>query len=190
MMIWRLARGICSVTAATTGLLLAYGITFAMEGMTNRIRTSSVHEFATTTLWMVPWTLLFCAGLEDFVIATRRAWLFWVGLAPAIAFLFYFERYTTASLLTESLMPMFSIFLGLLPHAFRQISIVFSLLPLLAGIAGLVALYYTLPSFLTFSFATRAIGVVIVVFEIASLCTCLLSVALLPRRNAQPVSGT
>ena len=35
-------KGVCSVAAATTGLLLIYGIVYAMEGMTTRIPTASL----------------------------------------------------------------------------------------------------------------------------------------------------
>lgn len=52
-MMWRLLRGICSVTAAVTGLLLAYGFIYAMEGVTTRIPTSPLRELGTTSLWMV-----------------------------------------------------------------------------------------------------------------------------------------
>jgi peptidoglycan/LPS O-acetylase OafA/YrhL len=82
-------RGISRVTAAVTALLLIYGISYAMEAMTTRLPDTSLHEFAIGTLWMFPWMLLFCSGLEDLGKATRRAWVFWAGLAVGIALLCY-----------------------------------------------------------------------------------------------------
>jgi len=85
-MIWRLLRGVCSVTAAMTGLLLVYGFVFAMEGMTTRVPMTALHELVTVTLWMLPWMMLYCSGLEDLVTVTRRATVFWLGIAPVLAF--------------------------------------------------------------------------------------------------------
>jgi hypothetical protein len=189
-MIWRLVRGFCNVTAVTTGVLLSYGLTYAMEGMTTRIRTTSVLELATTTVLMLPWTLLYCAGLDDFVTVTRHSSIFWLGLAPALAFLYYFERHTTDSLLTKSAMPLLAIVGGLLPYVVRRMTFIFAVLPFLAGIAGIVTLYYTFPSLLTFSFATKTIGFLIVLFEAASLISCVLSTAFVRRRHAEIVRAT
>jgi len=60
-----LLRGISGVTAALTGLLLVYGVIYAMEGMTTRIPSSPSHELGITTLIMLPWMLLFSSGVED-----------------------------------------------------------------------------------------------------------------------------
>jgi hypothetical protein len=72
----RILRAITSAVAAATGLLLAYGITYAMEGMTTRVPVSQLHELGISTLWMVPWTILFCFGLawiiHDFAGKKRK----------------------------------------------------------------------------------------------------------------------
>jgi len=188
-MIWRLLRGVFSVTAVATGLLLAYGVTYAVEGMTARIPKTSINELATVTVWMLPWMLLYCSGLEDFVTVTQQASLFWLGLAPALAFLYHFERYTSDGLLTKTAMPVLVIVGGLLPHVFRRLIFVFAVLPFVAGIAALVVLYYTFPSLLTFSFATRTTGFLIVLFEAACLGSCALSAAFLRRRHAEIASA-
>jgi hypothetical protein len=54
----RILRAITSVVAAATGLLLAYGLIYAMEGMTTRVPVSQLHELGISTLWMVPWTII------------------------------------------------------------------------------------------------------------------------------------
>jgi hypothetical protein len=178
-MIWRLLRGVFSVMAVAAGLLLAYGIAYAMEGMTTRIPKTSINELATTTIWMLPWMFLYCSGLEDFVTVTGQAFVFWLGLAPALAFLYYFERHMSSGLLTKTAMPLLAIVGGVLPHVFRRLIFVFAILPFVAGIAALVVLYYTFPSLLRFSFATRTIGFLIVLFEAACLGSCALSAAFL-----------
>jgi len=184
-MIWRLLRGVFSVTAATTGLLLVYGVVYAMEGMTTRIPTASLHELTTTTLWMLPWILLYCSGLEDFVTVTRRAWLFWLGLSPALAFLYFYEHHTGSSVLTKIAMPVLVTAGGLLPHVVRRIRFVFSVLPVVVGIAGLVVVYFTVGTFAssTSSFTTKGIGFVFAAFGIASVFTGLLSLASLRQRH-------
>jgi hypothetical protein len=68
----RVLRAIASVVAAATGLILSYGVVYSMEGMTTRVPTSPLHEFGISTLWMLPLTILFCFGLEDFGAVTRR----------------------------------------------------------------------------------------------------------------------
>ena len=186
-MIWRLLRGVFSVTATTTGLLLVYGIVYALEGMTTRIPITSPRELATTTLWMLPWMLLYCSGLEDFATVTRQASIFWLGLAPALAFLYFYERHTGSSVLTKVAMPLLATVGGLLPHVVRRIKFVFTLISLAAGIAGLVVLYFTVDTLVssTSSFATKGIGLVFVAFGTASVATGVLSVASLSRRHTE-----
>jgi hypothetical protein len=65
-------RGTARVLAALTGLLLVYGITYALEGITTRIPTAAARELAIGVLWTVPWSLLFCSGLQDVTIVTGK----------------------------------------------------------------------------------------------------------------------
>jgi hypothetical protein len=186
-MVWRILRGVSSVTAATTGLLLVYGVVYAMEGMTTRIPTSSLRELATTTLWMLPWILLYCSGLEDFVTVTRQASVFWLGLAPVLAFLYFYEGLTGSSSLTKVAMPLLAAVGGLLPHIAQRIRFVFTVLSLVAGIAGFVILCYTIGTLVsaTTSFSTKGIAFVFIVFGTTSLTTGVLSIALLRRRRIE-----
>ena len=98
-------RGSARILAAATGLLLVYGITFALEGMTTRIPTTATWEQATGTLWTAPWLLLFCSGLQDVTIVTGKQWVLWVGGFAALVFLYYFDHYASLSLATKAAMP-------------------------------------------------------------------------------------
>jgi hypothetical protein len=186
-MIWRLLRGVFSITAATTGLLLVYALVYAMEGMTTRIPMSSLRELAITTLWMLPWMLLYCSGLEDFATVTRQASVFWVGLALGLAFLYFYERQTSSSVLTQFAIPLLVTAGGLLPHVARRMRFVFTVFSLVAGIAGLFVLYLAIATLVspTSSFSTKEVGLVIITFGAASLATGILSVASLRRRHAE-----
>src|ERR1700746_1276457 len=92
--------------AGITGLVLVYGVVYAMEGMTTRIQMSTIRELATSTLWMLPWALLFCSGFHDFSIAAKHSWVFWSGAALLMSFVYYYERNTTSSGVTKVLMPL------------------------------------------------------------------------------------
>jgi hypothetical protein len=175
-------RGTSKVTAALTGLLLVYGIVYAMEGMTTRLPMNRLHELVITTLWMLPWTLLFCSGFEDLGKVTRQAWVLWVGMTLVLALLYYFERNTTSAVLTKAAMPLLATVGGLLPHAIPRIRFIFTVCCLAAGIAGIVVLSFALSTFFSpsHSFATQGIAFVIFVFGTASLTTGVLSVASLP----------
>jgi hypothetical protein len=69
-------RGVSRIAASAAGLWLIYGGTYPTEDMTTRIPTNPLHELWVTTLWMVPWMLLFCSGVEDFEKIAGRAWIF------------------------------------------------------------------------------------------------------------------
>jgi hypothetical protein len=171
-----------------TGLLLVYGVTYAMEGMTTRISMAPLHELMITTLWMLPWMWLYCSGVEDFETVTRQAWVFWVGASLALGFLYYLERNTSSSILTKAAMPLLATAVGLLPHVVRRIRFVFTVLSLVAGIAGLVVFYFVLALLLSpsaSSFATKGTGFVVVAFGTASLAAGVLSVASLWRPMAK-----
>jgi hypothetical protein len=71
-----LLRGISRVTAAATALLLMYGITYAMEGMTTRLPETPLHEVVFRVLYMLPWMLLFRSGLEDIERIIHNTWVF------------------------------------------------------------------------------------------------------------------
>jgi hypothetical protein len=178
-MILSALRGLSRVTAAVTGLLLVYGSIYALEGITTRILTTSLHELAIATLWTLPWMLLFCSGLEDIGTVTRQSWIFWVGVALGFAFLYYFERNTTSTLLTKVAMPLLATAGGLLPHIIRRIRLLFTFCSLVAGIAGLVVLSLVSNTLLSSasSFASEGIAIIMVAFGTASLAAGALSVA-------------
>ena len=177
-------RGIASITAAATGFLLVYGVVYAMEGMTTRIPMNPLRELGMTTLWTLPLTVLFCSGLNDFCTVTKQSWVFWLGLIPVLALLYYLERNTSSSILTKTAMPLLATAAGLMPHIFRRIRFVFTVFCLAAGIPGLAVFYFALTSYLSgSSFATKSIGFVVLAFGTASLVTGVLSVGFLRQRR-------
>jgi branched-subunit amino acid ABC-type transport system permease component len=166
------------MTAAIAGLILVYGATYALEGMTVRLPMSSVRELAIISLWAAPWMLLFCSGAEDIEVVARRQIVFWIGVIAALAFLYYFDQYTSMSLLTKAAMPPLAIAAGLAPHFIKQIQFLFSLSSLMAGAAGAYILYYLGNTIFspTMHFASKFIGFVIVIFGLASSITGLLAI--------------
>jgi hypothetical protein len=159
-------RGTARILASMTGLLLVYGITFALEGLTTRVPTSAVWELATGSLWTALWLLLFFSGLQDLVNVTHKQWVLWLGVVAALVFLYYFDRYTSLSLLTKAAMPPIATGLGLVPHFIKRMGFVFSLSSLAVGVVSATALYYFATTMLlpTEHFATRTIGALIVIF--------------------------
>jgi hypothetical protein len=172
-------RGISRITAAVTGLLLIYGITFALEGMTTRIPATSQHELLFATFWMLPWMLLFCSGMEDFETATHQASFSWVGPIVALVLLYYLEHHTSDRVLTKAAMPFLATAGGLLPHIIRRMNFVFTIFSLAAGIAGCAAIVFYLTKFLSGSmgsFATGTMGFLFYAFVTTSVATAILSI--------------
>jgi hypothetical protein len=168
-----MVRGTVRVIAALTGLLLVYATVYALEGMTTRIPIAAARELAIMSLWIAPWMMLFCSGVEDFAIVTRKNLVLWFGSFAALLFLYYFDWHTSASLLTKAAMPPLAVAAGLVPHFVRRIRFLFFLSSVAAGIAGAVVLYYVANVFLspTARFASKFIGLLIVTFAVASITT-------------------
>lgn len=150
------------ITAAATGLLLLYGVVYAMEDMTTRIPISPLRDLGITTLLMLPWTMLFCSGLDDFGAVTRQGWVFWAGVTLALAFLYYFERSTSSSIAAKIAMPLLATAGGLMPHVIRRIRLLFTVFSFAAGVAGVVVFYDALTSYFSGStFASKVIAFVV-----------------------------
>ena len=185
MVLW-LLRGVSKITAAATGLTLVYGVTYAMDGMTKRIPTTPLHELITSTLWALPWTLLFCSGIEDLGKVTQKALLFWVWATTGLGFLYCLEHFTGDSMTTKAAMPLLTLAGGSLPHLVRRMSFVFTIASLAAGVAGFAVIYSVLARFISgsaLSFATATIGFPVSAFAITS-TTAALSIPSIGRRRS------
>jgi hypothetical protein len=170
-------RGTARVLASITGLLLVYGTVFALEGMTTRITVAAARELATVSLWTAPWMLLFCSGVEDLSIISRKEVVLWLGVFAALLFLYYFDRYTSMSFLTKAAMPPLAVGAGLLPHFVKRIRFLFSLSSVAAGVFGGYVLYLVANTIMTPSthFASKFIGALIVTFGCAGITSALLA---------------
>jgi len=177
-------RGIARCTASMTGLLLLYGIVYALEGMTTRISSNRWYELASTTLWILPLTLLFFPGLDDFSRVTRKEWTVWVGTILALSLLYYFERNTSSALLTKTMMPMLAVAGGLVPHIVKRLRFVFAVCGVAAGVAGIFVFYSVITTLLSprSSFATKGVEFVLIAFGASALAAGILT--LIPPRTA------
>lgn len=172
-----LLRGISRVTAAGTALLLVYGITYAMEGMTTRLPETLLHELAFGTLFALPYMLVFCSGLEDMAKFTRKGSVFWIGSLAGIALLCYLEHYSTDRTLTKIAMPLLVTICGSLPYFIRSMNFVYVVCSFATGVAGLRVCYFELLGLLSGgSFVTkRFIGFLIIAFVVSSFATAALT---------------
>ena len=177
-----LLRGISRVTAAGSALLLISGITYAMEGMTTRFPETLLHELALGSLYLLPWMLLFCSGLEDIARFTRKGWVIWIGSLAGIALLCYLEHYSTDRTLTKIAMPLLVTICGSVPYFIRSTNFVYVVCSFATGIAGLAVCYFEGSKLLSGgSFATRLIGFLIVAFVVSSIATAVLTASSLRR---------
>jgi hypothetical protein len=179
-------RGTARILAAATGLLLVYGVTFALEGMTTRIPTTATWELVTGALWTAPWLLLFCSGLQDVVIGTGKKWVLWFGSIAALLFLYYFDHFTSLSLLTKVAMPPIAVGVGLIPHFIRRMGFLFVLSSLAAGAGGGFVLFNIAATLFspTSHFATKVIGALLVTFCLSAITSGVFAVFDLYRQVA------
>lgn len=170
-------RGTARVLAVATGLLLAYGTIFALEGMTTRIPIAAARELATVSLCTMPWMLLFCSGMEDLATFLRKDYVLWLGAIAVLLFLYYFDWHTTMSSLTKAAMPPLAVSAGLTPHFVRRLRFLFDLASIAAGMVGGYVLYMTLNTFLssTSHFQTKFIAALFVTFILAGITSGLIS---------------
>ena len=166
-------RGTARILAAATGLLLAYGAVYALEGITTRIPIAAARELATVSMWTVPWMLLFCSGLGDLAVATGKRLVLWLGSAAALLFFYYFDWHTSLAWLTKAAMPPLVVGAGLVPFYVKRIGFLFGLSSLAAGVAGGYVLYLAANTFLSSNthFQTQFIAALIITFGIAGI-TC------------------
>ena len=180
-----LVRGTSQFIAAASGLLLVFGVTYAMEGMTSRLPMSTARELMTVTVFMLPWTLLFCSGLDDLSQAVKREWVFWGGIVLVLGSLYYFNRFTTDAGLTKAAMPVLACAVATVPHVLRRLSFIYPALCVLFALCGVVVLFIDVQTFVTpgRSFATSAITAFMVTFPFTSIIAGTLSIVPLFHRG-------
>lgn len=127
---------------------------------------------------------MFCSGFDDYAEVLNRDWLFWIGAALILAFLFYYEQHTTSSSLTKALMPPLACMGAVLPHLLGRISVLYKACSLLVAVCGLATLYFVFRTSLSTSssFANVTRAALFVAFSIASLGAGALSLTT-PRRR-------
>lgn len=179
---WQLTaflRGILSISAACSGVLLTYGLIYAMEGMTSRLPTLAVKELLIATVFMLPWTLLFCSGFHDLAEGTNRHWLFWGWTVLLLAFLYYLDRNTTEAELTKVGMPLLACLGAVVPHAFRRVAVIYSVVSVLFAICGIAMLYFVGQTLFTpgRSFTTPAIAGFMLFFPLTAIAAGVLAIS-------------
>ena len=179
-----LIRGISQLIAAASGLLLVFGVVYAMEGMTSRLPMGMAKELAEVTIFMLPWALLSCSGFHDLSNAARRDWIFQAGSMFGLGFLYYLNRHTADSGVAKAAAPVLASAGAIVPHVVRRISFVYSALCVLFALCGIVVLYLDVQTFATGStFATPVIAVLMVIFPLACITAGVLTVASLIHRG-------
>jgi hypothetical protein len=129
-------------------------------------------------LWTTPWLLLFCSGLQDVVIATGKRWVLWFGGIVAILFLYYFDHYTSLSLVTKAAMPPIAVGIAMIPYFIKKMGFLFVLSSLAAGVAGAFVLYSVAATLVspTAHFATKVIGALLMTFCLSGITTGMLAI--------------
>jgi hypothetical protein len=188
-MIATLVRGILRIVAASSGLVLVFGIIYAMEGMTTRLPTTSFRELLVSTVCMVPWLLLFCSGLDDLTRIAERQWLFWVGSVLVLALVYNFVRYTSLQGLNKAAIPILACIFAIQPHIFRRVAFLYSVVSVLFGLCGMVLLFYSVQTYLGgSSFTSRPIAASVFSFAVSSIAAGVLSIR--PRVHASHADGS
>ena len=173
-------RGIFRIIAASSGLLVAFGLVYAMDAMASRLPITLLRELLMSVGFMLPWALLFCGGLDDLARITKRGWLFWAGSALILGFLYYLNRDTSLESLNKAGAPLLASVFAIQPHIFRRILLVYSLASVIAGLGGVFVLFLTAQSHIKGeSFANWSIAACVLSFAIFSIGAGVLSI---PRR--------
>jgi hypothetical protein len=176
-MISILCRAILRMAAASTGLLLVFGIVYAMEGMTTRLPTAAVRELVISTIYLLPWTILFCSGFDDLVQITKREWLFWAGLVFMVAFVYLLNRNTSLQGFNKAGIPILACAFAIQPHIFRRIALLYSLVAVLFGLCGVAVLFYVVQTYYRGgSFVTRSTSACVFLFATSSIGAAALSI--------------
>jgi cytochrome bd-type quinol oxidase subunit 1 len=93
--------------------------------------------------------------------------------------LYYFDHYTSPSLVTKAAMPRIAVGLGLIPHFIRRMGSLFVLSSLAAGVGGGFVLFNIATTLFspTSHFATKVIGLPLVTFCLSAITSGVLTVS-------------
>lgn len=156
-----------------------------MEGMTTRLPIPRIEELAWEVLGMSPWSLLIVSGADDIGAVARKRWVAWVGTGLTAGLLAWLEHYTQSAVTTRVAMPFLAAAVGILPHAFPRLRLVYSLASILAGALGIVVLCYETALILQGGgFASFVFGALILGFAGTSIMAGALSILQLVRQPA------
>ncbi|MDE3202476.1 MAG: hypothetical protein KGN79_16320 [Acidobacteriota bacterium] len=176
-MVPTLVRGILRIVAASSGLLLIFAVIYAMEGMTTRLPTTSFRELLVSVVCMVPWILLFCSGLHDLAQIAKRQWLFWVGSALVLVLVYYFDRNTSFQEMNKAAVPILACIFAILPHTFRRVAFLYSVVSVMFGLCGMLVLVYLIQMYFRGgSYTNRPIATLVFSFAISSIAAGVLSI--------------
>ena len=157
-----------------------------MEGMTTRLPMGAARELAMVTVFMLPWTILFCSGFHDLSTAAKHEWIFWSGTVLVLGLLYFLNGYTTDPNLAKAAMPVLACASATVPHFFRRLSFIYSTLCVLFGLCGVIVFCWDTKTFMTgSSFATPVITALLVIFPIASITAGALLIDSFFRRSQQ-----
>jgi hypothetical protein len=133
-----LVRGIAQLTAAVSGMLFLFGFVRDMGGLFQVFTTLQIAE---TVAFMLPWTLLLCSAFHDLSKAASQEWIFWAGSLLIFGVFFHVDRYEPNTISTRVAMSALACAGAMLPHVFRRLSFIYSVLCIVAGLVGIYTLY-------------------------------------------------
>ena len=112
------------------------------------------------------------------MIVTGKGWVLWFGGIAALLFLYYFDHFTSLSLLTKAAMPPIAVGVGVIPHFIRKVGFLFVLSSLVAGGAGVFVLYGVAVTLFSATeyFATKVIGALLMTFCLSAITSGALTI--------------
>lgn len=139
-----LVRGFAQLVAAASGMLFLFGFVRDMGGVFPAFTTLQIVE---TIAFMLPWALLLCSGLHDLSSAASREWIFWTGSLVVFGVFFHLNRFEPSTIFTRIAIPAVACTGAMLPHVFRPLSFIYSVLCIVACLVGVYTLFSFVQAF-------------------------------------------